>query len=172
MGTECLTRLNGMFAFAIWDREERTLFAARDRLGVKPLVYTWDGREFAFASETKALHAGGFAPGGVDPNAVYEYLARGYTSEGRSFHEGVHVLEPDTRSCSATACRCVYGNGGTLTAARMRPSATARPGRTTWVRCSTMQYACGFVPTYRRRAPVGRARLERHRRCCRPSPLR
>jgi asparagine synthase (glutamine-hydrolysing) len=93
-GVECLHRLNGMFAFAIWDRRERTLFVARDRLGVKPLTYTWDGRRFGFASESKALHAGGLAPGGMDPDAVYEYLARGYTSEGRSFHAGVHALEP------------------------------------------------------------------------------
>ena len=93
-GTDCLSRLNGMFAFAIWDRTERTLFVARDRLGVKPLVYTWDGARFGFASEAKALHAAGLASGGMDANAVYEYLARGYTSAGRSFHEGVHVLEP------------------------------------------------------------------------------
>jgi asparagine synthase (glutamine-hydrolysing) len=93
-GVDCLSRLNGMFAFAIWDRRERTLFVARDRLGVKPLTYTWDGRRFGFASETKALHAAGLAPGGMDPDAVYEYLARGYTSGGRSFHADVHVLEP------------------------------------------------------------------------------
>ncbi len=95
-GPDCLARLNGMFAFAIWDRRERTLFAARDRLGVKPFVYAWDGRRFAFASETKALHAAGLVDGGMDPDAVYEYLARGYTSEGRSFHAGVRELEPGT----------------------------------------------------------------------------
>ncbi len=93
-GVDCLSRLNGMFAFGIWDRRERTLFVARDRLGVKPLAYTWDGRRFGFASEVKALHAAGLAPGGMDPDAVYEYLARGYTSGGRSFHADVHVLEP------------------------------------------------------------------------------
>ena len=93
-GVDCLQRLNGMFAFGIWDRRERTLFVARDRLGVKPLAYTWDGRRFGFASEAKALHAAGLAPGGMDPDAVYEYLARGYTSGGRSFHADVHVLEP------------------------------------------------------------------------------
>ncbi len=93
-GVDCLQHLNGMFAFGIWDRRERTLFIARDRLGVKPLTYTWDGRRFGFASEAKALHAAGLAPGGMDPDAVYEYLARGYTSGGRSFHVDVHVLEP------------------------------------------------------------------------------
>ncbi|MCW2955303.1 MAG: hypothetical protein JWO69_172 [Thermoleophilia bacterium] len=93
-GPDCLPRLNGMFAFAIWDRRERTLFVARDRLGVKPLVYTWDGSRFGFASEAKALHAAALAGGGINPDAVYEYLARGYTSAGRSFHDGVHALEP------------------------------------------------------------------------------
>lgn len=93
-GTECLHHFNGMFAFAIFDRRERTLFAARDRLGIKSLVYTWDGYRFAFASEAKALHAAGVAPGGMNPDAVYEYLARGYTSGGRSFHAGITMLEP------------------------------------------------------------------------------
>ena len=54
-GRACLDRLNGMFAFAIWDTRKRELFCARDRLGVKPFYYQWDGRSFAFASEPKAL---------------------------------------------------------------------------------------------------------------------
>jgi len=102
-GDDCLHRLNGMFAFAIWDNMRRVLFCARDRLGVKPLVYSYNGRRFGFASETKALLAAGLVKAELRPDAVYEYLARGYTSNGRSFYAGVEVLEPgcfdDARLC-------------------------------------------------------------------------
>ncbi len=93
-GEDCLPRLNGMFAFVVYDRQRRRLFCARDRLGVKPLVYSWDGRTFAFASEHKALVAGGAASGRPSPEAVYEYVARGYTTGGRSFYADVVALEP------------------------------------------------------------------------------
>lgn len=93
-GSACLPRLNGMFAFAILDRLTRHIFVARDRLGVKPLVFMHDGRRFAFASEHKALVAAGFATGEMSPPAVYEYIARGYTSGGRSFFAGIEALLP------------------------------------------------------------------------------
>jgi asparagine synthase (glutamine-hydrolysing) len=54
-GEGALARLQGMFAFAIWDAREKTLFAARDHLGVKPFHYCWDGALFAFGSELKAI---------------------------------------------------------------------------------------------------------------------
>jgi asparagine synthase (glutamine-hydrolysing) len=54
-GVDCVKRFNGMFAFALWDARERRLFCARDRFGVKPFYYQWNGRSFAFASEPKAL---------------------------------------------------------------------------------------------------------------------
>ena len=54
-GVECLSRLRGMFAFAIWDKAQRRLFLARDRVGIKPLVYSWDGHRLLFGSEIKAL---------------------------------------------------------------------------------------------------------------------
>jgi asparagine synthase (glutamine-hydrolysing) len=91
---DCLERLNGMFAFAIYDRNEKTLFCARDRVGVKPLVYTHDRGRFAFASEHKALIAAGCARGDFSAEAVYEYVARGYMSQGRSFFEGIEALLP------------------------------------------------------------------------------
>jgi asparagine synthase (glutamine-hydrolysing) len=56
-GQDCQLRFNGMWAFAIWDREDRKLFLSRDRFGVKPLIYYFDGKRFAFASEMKAFLA-------------------------------------------------------------------------------------------------------------------
>ena len=95
-GRAALQRFNGMFAVAIFDRLERSLFLARDRLGVKPLAWTWDGSTLGFGSEVKALVAGGLVTGEYNAEAVYEYLARGYTSDGRSFYAGVNVLPPGT----------------------------------------------------------------------------
>ena len=54
-GDQSVTRYRGMFAYAIWDQSKRQLFCVRDRLGIKPFYYYWDGRLFAFASEIKAL---------------------------------------------------------------------------------------------------------------------
>ncbi len=72
-GEACLTRFNGMFAFALWDGLSRRLFCARDRLGEKPFYYRWDGEQFAFASEIKGLLP---ACGRPTPNhrAVFAYL--------------------------------------------------------------------------------------------------
>lgn len=92
-GTDCLQRLHGMFAFAIYDLAERTLFLARDRLGVKPLFYAAlsDG-SVAFASELKGLLAHPLLRRDVDPLAVDDYLAWGYVPDHRSFLAGVQKL--------------------------------------------------------------------------------
>lgn len=92
-GPDCLSRLHGMFAFAIYDLGQRTLFLARDRLGVKPLFYAplADG-SLAFASELKALAAHPLLRREVDPLAVEDYLAWGYVPDHRSILKGVHKL--------------------------------------------------------------------------------
>ena len=92
-GPACVTRLHGMFAFAIYDLETRTLFLARDRLGVKPLFYAplSDG-SLAFASELKGLLANPLLRRAIDPLAVEDYMTWGYVPDHRSILAGVHKL--------------------------------------------------------------------------------
>jgi asparagine synthase (glutamine-hydrolysing) len=92
-GVDCLTRLSGMFAFAIYDLAARTLFLARDRLGVKPLFTAQlsDG-SLIFASELKGLLAHPLLRREVDPLAVEDYLTWGYVPDTRSFLSGVEKL--------------------------------------------------------------------------------
>lgn len=92
-GVDCLTRLNGMFAFAIYDLDRRTLFLARDRLGVKPLfVAPLSDGSVIFGSELKALAAHPLLRRDVDPLAVEDYLAWGYVPDTRSILKGVEKL--------------------------------------------------------------------------------
>lgn len=88
LGPECLRKLVGMFAIAIWDKRRRELFLARDRLGIKPLYYLETGGRFLFASEFKAiLQYGGFSPT-LNPEAVHAYLALRYVpGPGGMFRE-------------------------------------------------------------------------------------
>ena len=92
-GPDCLDRLNGMFAFAIYDADRDCLFLARDRLGVKPLFYTdlGDG-SLLFGSELKALIAHPRFRAEISPQAVEDYLAYGYVPDDTSILEGVRKL--------------------------------------------------------------------------------
>lgn len=94
-GAECVHKLRGMFAFAIWDTKERTLFLARDRLGIKPLHYTKlpDGT-FIFASEIKAILATGLIEAEMCPWALREYLSFKFTVGSRTFFKDIWTLEP------------------------------------------------------------------------------
>jgi asparagine synthase (glutamine-hydrolysing) len=91
-GSACLERLNGMFAFALWDRRRREVLLARDRLGVKPLYYWSDGRTLAFASELKALLAHPDVPRTLDHQALVSYLLHEYVPSPRSIFAGVRKL--------------------------------------------------------------------------------
>jgi asparagine synthase (glutamine-hydrolysing) len=93
-GEDCVTRLRGMFAFAIWDSRKRVLFIARDRLGIKPLYYYQDQERFAFASELKALLELPEIPRTVDPAAVQEFLWQRYVIAPHTMLEGIKKLEP------------------------------------------------------------------------------
>jgi asparagine synthase (glutamine-hydrolysing) len=91
-GEELLPRLNGMWAFALLDRERRRLFLSRDRFGQKPLYWTRRPELFAFASEARALVAHPAVPADLSPAAVRKYFAYGYVPAPHAIHEGVWKL--------------------------------------------------------------------------------
>jgi asparagine synthase (glutamine-hydrolysing) len=93
-GPDCLARFRGMFAFALWDSSKRRLFCARDRLGIKPFYYYWDGRLFAFASEIKALLQHPSISPRLEEELLPEYLSFGYISEERTLFSGIRRLMP------------------------------------------------------------------------------
>src|SRR6266404_5334195 len=93
-GGGCVERFRGMFAFALWDRDRRKLFCARDRLGIKPFYYFWNGRLFVFASEIKALLEHPAISAELETELLPEYLAFGYTSEERTLFRGIRRLAP------------------------------------------------------------------------------
>jgi asparagine synthase (glutamine-hydrolysing) len=93
-GVECINRLRGMFALAIWDQPHRRLLVARDRLGKKPLFYTSDSDGIAFASEPKAFLADpSFSPA-ANPEALSAYLTYQYVPAPMCAFAGVHKLPP------------------------------------------------------------------------------
>lgn len=92
--TAALTRMTGMFALALWDRQQRVLHLVRDRLGEKPLYYGWLGRSFVFASELKALRVHPHWRGEVDRAALTLLLRHGYVPAPGSIYRGIHKLLP------------------------------------------------------------------------------
>lgn len=94
-GEECLQRFNGMWSFALWDEREQRLFCARDRFGIKPFYYHWDGRCFRFASEIKALLVDPAVERRVNESVVYDYLARAALDHREeTFFSGILRLMP------------------------------------------------------------------------------
>jgi asparagine synthase (glutamine-hydrolysing) len=93
-GTDCLSHLNGMFAFALYDAQKESLFLARDRAGEKPLFYTLSDGEVRFASELKGLLADSGMPRSVEPAALDLYLGIGYVPGEMCMVQGVRKLPP------------------------------------------------------------------------------
>jgi asparagine synthase (glutamine-hydrolysing) len=93
-GLDCVRRLNGIFAFALWDERRRRLVGARDQFGVKPLYWWSDGRRVALASEIGALLAAGFTRPRVDRVALDHYLACRFVPSPRTLFEGISKLPP------------------------------------------------------------------------------
>ena len=92
-GRRAVDRFRGMFAFAVYDKNDGTLTLVRDRVGVKPLYYYYDGESFAFASQTKALKV--LEEGlEISEDALCEFFRYGYISSGQSVYKRVHSVPP------------------------------------------------------------------------------
>ena len=96
-GDGFLNRLDGMFGLALWDRRRRRLLVARDAIGIKPIYYRLDQREFMFASEAKALLAVPGVSARLDPAALAQYLSVGYVCAPNSLFEGMRKLPAGNR---------------------------------------------------------------------------
>lgn len=93
-GRDCVKHLRGMFAFVIWDRRKRVLFAARDRLGIKPFYYRWDGKAFLFGSEIKTILRYPGIEAEFNRCTLAEYLAFGYITGPETMFAGISKLMP------------------------------------------------------------------------------
>ena len=102
-GEKCVEELNGMFAFAIWDTERRSLFLARDRMGVKPLYYAETAEAFVFGSEIKSLFASGKVTPECREEALTEYLIFRQVAGSDTLFRGVKSLPP--------GCTMTVGDG-------------------------------------------------------------
>jgi asparagine synthase (glutamine-hydrolysing) len=100
-GEDCLPRLNGMFAFALWDERERTLFLVRDRVGIKPLYYATEGRQdagapnsFVFASEIKSILASGLVKAELDRERLHQFLTFLWVPDPNTLFRGIRTVPP------------------------------------------------------------------------------
>jgi len=93
-GERCLDRLDGMFAFAIWDQSTRQLFAARDHAGIKPFFYACHGGKFVFGSEIKVILESGVIPRSIRQDSIVEYLAYSYVPAPSTAFTHVRCLTP------------------------------------------------------------------------------
>ncbi|MBD3161746.1 MAG: asparagine synthase (glutamine-hydrolyzing) [Candidatus Eisenbacteria bacterium] len=91
-GDDCVLRLEGMFAFALWDARRRRLLLARDHLGQKPLFFAETNGALAFASEVKGILAADLIPRRIDLTALYHYISLRFLPDDHSLFEGIHKL--------------------------------------------------------------------------------
>ncbi len=93
-GANCLEMLNGMFAIAIWDKQQKSLFLARDRLGKKPLYYYSKNDQFIFASEIKSILCAPGVDKSIRPDAVMDFFHYQYVPDPKSIFSSIHKLSP------------------------------------------------------------------------------
>ncbi len=98
-GEDCVNRFLGMFSFAIWDNNTRSLFCARDRIGIKPFYFTCDDNQFTFASEIKAIISSGALSAEPDYEGLKDYLTFQFCIGKKTLFRKVQTLEP---GCSMT----------------------------------------------------------------------
>lgn len=95
-GLSAINELNGMFAFAIYDKQEQEMYIVRDRIGIKPLYYYWDGENFAFGSELKTLTGIGQIKKEIEHAAIVQYLHLGMIPAPLTIYKNIYKLEPGT----------------------------------------------------------------------------
>jgi len=93
-GFDCLQKFNGMFAFGLWDEKRKLLWIVRDRLGVKPLYYYWDGKVLLFSSEIKPILQTGFVTAEMNVNVIDAFLSVGYVPAPETMFKGIYKLRP------------------------------------------------------------------------------
>lgn len=94
LGESCFAELRGMFGIALWDGRRKRLLLARDRIGKKPLFYSWDGRRLVFGSEIKAIRAAGGFSNEIDTEALSDYLSYQYVPAPKTIYRQVRKLRP------------------------------------------------------------------------------
>src|SRR5581483_2513708 len=94
LGEACFAELRGMFAIALWDARRRRLLLSRDRVGKKPLFYSWDGRRLVFGSEIKALWPAGGLSQDIDETAVSDYFSYQYVPAPKTIYRAIRKLRP------------------------------------------------------------------------------
>jgi asparagine synthase (glutamine-hydrolysing) len=94
LGEACFAELRGMFAIALWDARRERLLLARDRIGKKPLFYSWNGRRLVFGSEIKSIMAAGGISREVDPEALSDYFSYQYVPAPKTIYRSVRKLRP------------------------------------------------------------------------------
>lgn len=127
-GLDCVRHMTGMFGFALWDGPRRRLVIGRDRLGIKPIYYRRERERLIFASEAKAILTVPGVSAAIDPGALEEYLAFGYTPNRQSMFAGIEKLPP------ASLLVCEGGQVHIETYWRPPADGDPRPSEDEWAR--------------------------------------
>ena len=123
-GPSFVSRLDGMFAFALWDRDEEQLLLARDQLGIKPLLLADDGERVGFASELPALLRSNIEQGGLDETALAQYFSLGFVPSPRTAFENIRKVKPGELSPFPIAVRSEPVSTNRLSIPSQNPSTT------------------------------------------------